>query len=351
MPAELKAFCVKAMLRSGVTQPDAHIIAEVLVTTDTWGVFTHGTKQLRLLLQNLRSGRLQATSRPQVAAEGPAWAILDGQYAMPMVTSCMAMELAIQKAKSAGMAYVGVKHSSHFGAAGYYASLALKQDMIGLSMTNTDPCMTVPGAKGAVLGTNPIAYAVPAGEERPILLDIATSTVAASKVFAAKALGKQIPADWLVDAEGRPTTDPNDYEYPDQGALLPMTGHKGYGLALLVEILAAGLTGAMMINGVKSWIVDSADLVNQGHAFMAIDVRSIMPLPEFKNRIDWLIRQIRGSPRATGANRIFLPGEAEWEKRDQALAQGMRLPEDVFVSLAELAHQVDLKTDFEALFV
>jgi ureidoglycolate dehydrogenase (NAD+) len=345
-PEDLEEFCIRAMLESGIREEDAEITADVLVTTDTCGVHTHGTKQLRTLMKNFRAGRLDSKATPEIAAQGPSWAIVDGHYAMPMASSWVAMELAIGKARSTGIAYVGVKHSSHYGAAGYYANMAAKQDMIGLSTCNVDPCMTVPGARGKVLGTNPIAYAIPAGHERPIFFDIATSTVAASKVFAARALGKTIPDNWLVDDEGMPTTDPSNY--PEQGALLPMAGHKGYGLALLVEILAGALTGAAMLGEVKSWVIDVPDRTNEGHAFIAIDVGAIMPVQEFKNRVDWLIREIKGSPKAKGSERIYLPGEMEWERRDQALKEGMQLPEDVIASLTGLAEDVGL--DLARLF-
>ena len=155
------------------------------------------------------------------------------------------METAIKKAKTAGIGYTGVKHSSHFGAAGYYANMAAGQDLFGLAVTNVDPCMTVPGAKGAIIGTNPIAYAVPAGKEKPVFLDVATSTVAASKVFAARDLKKKIPDNWLADEQGVPTTDPS--RFPWTGALLPMAGHKGYGLALMVEILAGVLKSGIRL--------------------------------------------------------------------------------------------------------
>ncbi len=339
-PDRLKDFCVKAMLKSGIREEDAAITAQVLVTTDTYGVFTHGTKQLRTLLWNFRTGRLDAQAVPEVVAQGPSWAMIDGHFAMPMVTSCMAMGIAIEKARATGIAFSGVKHSSHFGAAGYYANMAAEQDMIGLAMCNVDPAMTVPGARGKILGTNPIAYAVPAGEGRPIFLDIATSTVAASKVFAARALGKAIPDNWLVDDEGVPTTDPS--HYPEQGALSPMSGYKGYGLALFVETLSAVLTGAAMLSQVKCWVLDLPDPTDEGHAFVAINVTSMMPVAEFKQRMDWLIREIKTSPKARGSARIYLPGEMEWERMAEAQAHGMRLPEDVIASLAGLAEDVGL---------
>jgi ureidoglycolate dehydrogenase (NAD+) len=340
-PKDLENFCVEAMLKSGIRDDDARITADVLVTTDTYGVHTHGTKQLRTLLKNFRAGRLDSKAVPEVVAEGPSWAIVDGHYAMPMATSHMAMELAIEKARVTGIAYVGVRQSSHFGAAGYYANMAAEKDMIGLSMCNVDPCMTVPGARGKILGTNPIAYSVPAGREKPIFLDIATSTVAASKVFAARALGKKIPDNWLVDDEGVPTTDPS--HYPESGALLPMAGYKGYGLALLVEILTGALTGAAMLHQVQSWVVDLPDPTNEGHAFVAINVGLLVPIQEFKDRIDWLIREIHEAPKAKGAERIYLPGEMEWERRAEALGRGMLLPDDVVASLTGLAEDVGME--------
>jgi ureidoglycolate dehydrogenase (NAD+) len=328
------------MRRCGLREEDAGLTAEVLTTTDTWGVHTHGTRQLRQLMKNVRQGRLKAEATPEVVDQGPAWAIVDGHYAMPMVTSWQAMNTAMQKARESGVAYVGVRHSSHFGAAGYYAVMAAQADMIGLSMCNVDPCMTVPGARGKVLGTNPIAYAVPAGQEKPVWLDIATSTVAATKIFAAKASGKSIPDNWLVDEDGVPTTDPSGY--PERGAQLPMAGHKGYGLAVFVEVLTAVLSGAAILSEVKSWVADTSEPTNEGHAFIAIDVGHMMPIETFKARMDRMIREIKGAPRAKGSERIYLPGEMEWEKRAQALATGIPLPDYVMMNLAGLAEDVGL---------
>ncbi len=210
---DLTEFCIEAMRVSGLNEEDARLTAEVLVTTDTLGTFTHGTRQLRGLLRNLRTGRLSATAHEEIAAEGPAWAIVDAHYAMPPAVSYRSMLLAMRKAQACGIGYVGVRHSSHYGAAGFYANLAARHDMFGLSMCNVDPCMTVPGSKGKVLGTNPIAFAAPAGEEKPVYLDIATSAVAATKIHAAKALGKPIPDNWLVDEDGLPTSDLSQYPH------------------------------------------------------------------------------------------------------------------------------------------
>ena len=292
-------------------------------------------------LLRLRPDRMDPTATPEIVAEGPGWAMVDGHYAIAMVSSCMAMETAIAKAKHAGIGYAGVRNSNHFGAAGYYTVMAAKQGMIGLSMTNTNPLVTVPGSRTAVIGTNPFSFAVPAGEEHPVFLDIATSVVAASKVITAKALGKKIPNDWIVDGDGTPTSDPNGY--PEQGALLPMAGHKGYGLALLIEIIGAVLTGADTLSDVTLWLEEHPGPLNQGHAFIAIDVNAMMPIDQFKKRMDRLIREIKSAPKAKGAERIYLPGEKEWEYRERVLAEGLLLPPDAIERLAGLAEDFGME--------
>ncbi len=339
-PADLRRFCAQVMEKFGLSQRHAEETAEVLVTTDTWGTYTHGSRQLVPLMNNVRKGGLDAKAEPSISSEGPAWALLDGHYSMPMVSSRLAMNTAIEKARVSGIAYAGVRHSSHYGAAGYYAVMAAEQGMIGVSLSNVDVCMTVPGAKAPVIGTNPLAYAVPAGSERPIFLDIATSVVAISKVIAAKAAGKPIPDNWLVDEEGVPTTDTS--AYPDRGAILPMAGHKGYGIALFIEILSGVLTGASFLSGIGRWLAENPEPADEGHAFIAMNVDSFMPQSQFAARIDSMIREIRDAPRAKGVDRIYLPGEMEWERQDQAYASGMELPDYVLANLFTLAEQANL---------
>lgn len=345
LPADLEAFCVEAMRRYGLREEDARLSARIFVTNDTWGIHTHGTRQLRSLLKNFPMGRLDAKATAEVIKDGPAFALIDGHNAMPPVTAHRAMTLAIEKAASAGIGYVAVIHTSHFGAAGYYANLAAEQNMIGLAMCNADPLVAVPGSRGRVLGTNPLSYAIPGGEENSVFLDIATSATAANKVIRAKALGQPIPEGWIVNADGLPTTDPSGF--PKSGALLPMAGHKGYGLALLVEVLCGVLTGASIAMEQPSWVPGltagaTDDPVNQGQVFIAINVEALLPLDSFQARMDGLIRYIHAAPKARDAERIFVPGEMEWEKREIALQQGITLPPDVVESLRGLAEDVGL---------
>ena len=339
---DLETFSRRTLQQAGLSEADARMASDVLVTTDTWGVFTHGTKNLRGYIRRIQGGGIKRDGRPRIQSEGPAWALIDGDAALGMVVSCFAMETAIAKAKASGLGYAGVRNSCHFGAAGYYAALAAQHNMIGIAMSNDTPTVTVPGARGAVLGSNPLAFAVPTDGPHPILMDMATSAVAGGKVFAAAALGRAIPDHWLVDAEGVPTTDPTGF--PQAGALLPVGGHKGYGLALLIETLSAILTGAAVASQVLSWSFgDSSQPTDHGAAFLAIHIDAMMPGPQFQERVARTIGEIRQAPKAKGAERIYLPGEMEWEKRERALAEGIDLPEDVASSLRRLAEELDVQ--------
>jgi ureidoglycolate dehydrogenase (NAD+) len=344
--SKLKAFCIEALMRTGMPRDAAETTAEVLVTTDLWGVFTHGTKALRGYLRRLQAGGLKADAVPNIVREGPAWAIVDGHSAIGMVTSVFAMNTAIQKAKTAGVAYVGVRNSCHFGAAGYYTNLAAKADMIGMAMSNDIPSMAVPGSRKAVMGTNPFSYAVPAGREAPIFLDIASSAVAGGKIRIFQTQNKKVPDNWLVDAEGVPTNDP--FVYPFDGSLLPFAGHKGYGIAMMIETFAGILSGGATRWDILSWIDHDPSLpTHHGAAFLAVDIGQIMPIQTFRDRADAMIRDIRESPKAKGSNRIYLPGEMEWEKFHDAIKNGILLPGDVIESLRESAEMSRLsESDF-----
>lgn len=342
-PAVLEKFCVSAMTKAGMTALDADTTAKVLATTDTWGVYTHGTKQLRGLLKNFRDNRMDINAKAEIVKEGTSFALMDGHHSMPMVSSVFAMELAIEKARKTGCATVAIRNSGHYGGAGYYANMAAEKNMFGMSVTNVDPGVAVPGSRVPLLGTNPIAYAVPAGKEYPIMLDIATSVVAASKIYAARDTGKPIPEGWIIDKDGLPTTDATGY--PAVGAMLPMAGHKGYGIALMVEILSGILAGGAFGPEVVSWMMDSPRAVNQSHAFVVINIDAFIPIDLFKTRMDSLIQFIKNAPKAKGTEKIYLPGEMEWISRGKALKEGMLLPDHVMLRHEGLAQDYGLSLD------
>ena len=338
----LKEYCIEVLSKAGLSRDDSNTVSEVLVMTDTWGTFSHGTGALANYVNTMKTGGIKPSATPEVVAGGTGWAIVDGHSSMGMLGSSMAMNLAIEKARENTISWVGVRDSSHFGAAGYYANMAARQNMVGIAMSNADPNMVVPGARGHIIGNNPVAYAVPAGEEHPILLDIALSAVAAGKILGMKALGQAIPNSWLTDAEGLPTSEVGDW--PNAGSMLPMAGHKGYGIALLIEVLAGALTGAGMLSEVKSWILQSKEVSHLGQAFIVINVGAIIPIEDFKQRIDQIIRELRQSPKAKGSDRVYVPGEIEWGKRDDALKNGIPLPEQVLSSLHRAGNQLGLDT-------
>lgn len=341
---DLQAFCVEALKRAGAKETHAQIVTDVLVMADTWGTFTHGTKLLRDYVKRVKAGGLRSDTEPSVVASGPAWALVDGGSCLGHVTSVFAMEQAIQRARQSGIAYVGVRNSCHFGPAGYYAWLAAKAGMIGISMANDIPSVAAPGSRRSVMGSNPIAYSVPTGGD-PILLDVATSTVAGGKVYAAFQRGEPIPDHWLLDQEGRPSTDSS--LYPANGALTPFGNHKGYGIALLIESLSGLLTGAAVTWQVGSWIwQDPTQPTNHGAAFIAVDIAAMAPREVFQSRMTDLIREIHESPTADGVDRVLVPHEREWNLRRIALAEGILLPSDVVGKLAGLADDVDLHPDW-----
>lgn len=339
---ELHAFCVEALLRAGAKPAHAQIVAEVLVTTDTWGTFTHGTKLLRDYVKRVKAGGLRSDTEPEVVAGGPAWALVDGGSCLGHVTSVFAMEQAIQRARQSGIAYVGVRNSCHFGGAGYYAWMAAKAGMIGIAMANDIPSVAAAGSRRSVTGSNPMAYAVPNGSGDPVLLDIASSTVAGGKVYAAFQRGEPIPNNWILDEEGRPSTDSS--LYPAKAALTPMANHKGYGIALLIESLSGLVTGAQVTWQVGSWIWgDATKPTGHGAAFLAIDVAAMGPRDVFERRVKDLIDEIHNSPTADGVERVLVPHEREWNLRRQALVEGIALPSDVIGKLMLLADDVDLR--------
>jgi ureidoglycolate dehydrogenase (NAD+) len=343
--SDLHAFGTAALTSVGVALADARTTMDVLVMTDTWGTFTHGVKSLRGYIRRLKGGGLGADARPEVVSGGPAWAMVDGHSALGMVTSVFAMQTAMAKAREAGIGYVGVRNSCHFGAAGYYTNLAAEEGMIGIAMANDVPSVTAPGARGPITGSNPLAYAVPRRSRPPILLDMATSAAAGGKVAAAHALGKSVPPGWVVDREGTPSNDPA--AFLEGGSLLPMAEHKGYGIALLIETLSALVTGALITRQVVPWVHgDAALATGHGAAFLAINIGAMMPIAMFHERVEALVEEIHAAPKARGSERIYLPGEIEWERRDRALAHGIDLPPDVVASVETLADELGITPRF-----
>ena len=275
-----------------------------------------------------------------VVTETEATAVVDGDHGLGQVVSKRAMEIAIAKARGAGVGLVGARNTHHFGASAYWAQMALPHDMIGIVTTNGGPIMAPWGGLTRSLCNDAFGVAVPAGEEWPIVLDMATSVVAGGKLDVAIRKGERIPSGWALNLKGEPTNDPREAR---AGLLLPMAGYKGYGLTVVFEVLAAVLTGARFARYVQPRTPTEHREI--GHFFEAIQVAAFMPVDSFKARVDDLIRQMRSSERAPGVERIFVPGEPEHENRARHLAEGIPMMTTVLEDLQALADRLGVGTD------
>lgn len=342
---DLKDFCRKVLVQEGMCEKNAAIVAEVLSETDAFGTNSHGTKNLLGYIDKVHAGGLDIGAEPEVILEGPSFASIDANKCFGMISSVKAMELACEKAEKTGIAIVTVKNSCHFGAAGYYANIAARKGLIGIAMSNVDPNMTVPGAKGMLIGNNPIAYAAPAVSMPSVFLDIALSNVASLKVVQAKKDGKQIPPTWIVDKDGLPTTDPS--HYPDEGAMQPMAAHKGYGLAVFVDVLTGILSGGCTSMGgeIVSWCFEPEKPNNVCHTFIAINPAQFNDGQKIESRVEDMSETLRNAPKAKGFDRIYMPGEIEWGKYKVVQEDGFTIPAAVEDSLRTLAGRtgVELK--------
>jgi LDH2 family malate/lactate/ureidoglycolate dehydrogenase len=316
---------------AGLTAEHCRQAADNLLQADLRGVNTHGVMRLHLYLNRLHTGAVKARPNLRVLEERKATALLDGDNGLGQISGLRAMTIAIEKAAVCGIGTVSVVNGQHFGAGAYYAWLAGQKDMIGIAATNTPPLMAPWGGRKAMIGNNPLAVFVPAGEEYPILLDMAFSQVAQGKISLALTKGEKIPRGWALDREGTPTDDP---AAALNGLLLAAGGYKGYGQAVVLDMLAGLLGGAGAGRNVFS-MADCPDKPqNSGQLYMAIDISAYRDPAAFKKDVDAYIRAVKASPRAKGTEEIFLPGEQSWRRMEQNKKQGILLPQGLFDDLA-----------------
>jgi len=346
-PEDLKDYMVRFFVKLNVPQTDAETAAEVLLTADLRGVDSHGIIRLNTYYgDRLRKGLIDPLSPVTVLNETPVSLALSGGNGLGQVVGKQAMIRCIEKAQQIGMAMVTVRNSNHYGIAGYYAMMALEKDMIGISFTNSQPLVAPTYGRKALIGTNPIAVAVPAGKERPYVLDMATSIVPIGRITVYDKAGKQIPAGWGIDKEGRVTTNPTDVL--KGGALMPlggidtMRGYKGYGLGLLVDIFSGVLSGAGFLTSVGHPSSEGR-FANVGHFFGAIRIDVFRSLSGFKEDMDAVIHELKDSPKAVGADRIYIQGEKEFERAEFNRTNGVPLLVPVVNSLAEAGKQVGVE--------
>jgi len=334
---ELKTFCIKILEKIEVDAADAQVLADSLVEADLRGIASHGVARLPSYCKRFRQGLVRKKAEFRLLKETAATALVDARGSLGQVVAVESMRLAIRKARAAGAGVVGVRNSTHLGALAYYSTIAANENMVGLVATNGSPRMAPWGGVTRLLGVNPWSIAIPA-EDQPIVLDISNSNVAYGKIRLAAKKGERIPPTWAMTKNGEPTTDPNEAL---GGVLLPMGDHKGYAISVVIELLAAAMTGANMGPEVGP-LDDLSRPQGVGHLLAAIDVQAFIPLEEFKSRCNRLARILRSSEPIDPSRRILLPGEPEETLRRDQLRGGIRLSSTVASELAELARELDV---------
>jgi L-2-hydroxycarboxylate dehydrogenase (NAD+) len=336
----LRTFTGRAFVRCGVPAADAATIAALMIEADLQGSEGHGIFRLPQYIRRIRAGGVNVTPQIKVARERTAMALVDGDNGMGHLVMKRAAELAIEKARSAGSAWVGVRRGNHAGPASLYAKMPMRAGMIGLYFAVGNANHLPPwGGVEMLLSTNPIAVAIPAGEEPPIVLDMATTVAAYGKVKTKAQRGETMPEGWMIDREGRPITDPKRM---NEGFLLPIGGYKGYGLALVFGMLAGTLNGAAMGRGVVDFNADDSSATNTGQAILALDIEAFQEKTSFLKSVDILVRDLRNSEKMKGTERIWLPGEQSHARIEENTRLGIPVPDALHKSLDALASELKI---------
>ena len=344
----LHEFCAGVLRRLGVPDDEARLAADVLSAADRRGIDSHGVARLRTYYDLLSVGRINPRPVPRVVRETASTATLDGDNGLGLVVGPRANAMAMDKADGAGTGWVGVCNTNHFGIAGYYVMKAVERDMIGWAMTNSSKGVAPLWGGERMLGTNPIAIGFPAGAEPPIVLDMATCTVAYGKIEMALREGVPIPLGWAIDRDGYPTTDPR--AMIEGGALVPLGsdrehgGHKGYGLALAVDVLSAVLPGANWGPFAPPFALRQADPPRRvgkgiGHFFGAMRVDAFRDTDEFKAQVDEFVRTLRATRPAPGTRGPLIPGDPERAAQAERDEGGVPLVPAVLEDLRDISRR------------
>jgi LDH2 family malate/lactate/ureidoglycolate dehydrogenase len=340
--ADLKAFCCRAYVTAGVPTVEAEIVADLLVRSDLRGVETHGVTRLPIYIQRLQKGYVRKDCQLTTIKDKGPTAFLEAHGSMGHLVAYRAMERAIEKAEEYGIGWVSVKDSGHFGVAGLFPMMAVKKDFIGYIVSNSAPMMFPSGGRERIIGNNPMAYAIPADQYPPIVLDFSLGVVSSGKLILARKKGEKIPLGWAVDKEGLPTDDP--YEgYEAGGSLLPVGDHKGYGMVLVHEMLTAVLTGGKWTRRIKSlYQEDETGIQGTCHSFGVIDPDCFIGRDEFKREMDSYIKSIKESARARNCSEILVPGEPELRTETERLKHGIPLAQATMDELAVLGESLGI---------
>lgn len=345
---QLVDFTTHIFIKMGCPESDARLAATVLISADKRGIDSHGVARLSGYVRLWEAGRINATPDIKIVHETPSTAVVDGDAGLGLVVAPYAMQVAIDKAKNVGTGWVSVKNSNHFGIAGYHAMMALEHDMIGMAMTNASALVAPTFSVERMLGTNPIAVAIPAGEQPPFVADFATTTAANGKLEIAQRKNQDVPLGWVQDKEGN---DSHDAHALKQGGLLLPLGsdrehgsHKGYALGSIVDIFSAVLSGASYgpwAPPFPAYVPMPENMPGQGlgHFFGAMRVDAFRPASEFKDHMDNWIGRFRSSKTAPGHEAVLIPGDPEREMETLRMKEGIPLPESLVVELREIGEK------------
>ncbi len=337
---DIESFIHRAFLKAGMPDGDANIVAQLMADADLNGSDGHGVFRLPGYIKRILSGGLNLTPDIKVEKERDAMALVNGDNGQGHLVMRYCAQKAMEKAKQSGIAWVGAHHSNHAGPASLYAKMPLAEDMIGLYAAIGNANHLPPwGGTEMLLSTNPIAFAVPAMEEPDVVLDMATTVAAYGKVKAAAQRGEQMPEGWMIDREGNPLTDPTK---SDEGFLLPIGGPKGYGLALMIGLLAGTLNGAAFGKDVIDFNADFVTPTNTGQFVAAINIAAFAGIDNFKRSVDSVIRSMKTSPTLPGYDEVHLPGEQSHRKRLDRAENGVPLHDGLLKVLADLAEELDV---------
>jgi LDH2 family malate/lactate/ureidoglycolate dehydrogenase len=337
----LRRFIATALHRAGLSEADAGKVGELMAQADLQGSDGHGVIRLKPYVERIEAGGINVRPEIRVISERPAMALLDGDNGMGHLVMSHAAELAVAKARTAGVAWVGARSSNHAGPASLYARMPMAHDMIGMYFAVGNANHMPPwGGMEMLLSTNPIAVGVPAGAEPPIVLDMASTVSAYGKVKAKAKRGEMMPEGWMIDRQGRPLLDP---QRANEGFLLPIGGYKGYGLALIIGLLAGTLNGAAMGRDVIDFNQDRVTKTNTGQAILAIDLKAFGDPAQFKAAVDKLSRDLRDGERLPGVERIWLPGEQSYERRQRYAREGIPIVSALAAELEVLADRLGVE--------